>query len=363
MDEKVLLTDDQKTYILANYTRLSLKELAQKLSRDPKQNGQTKLGRAIREFLAAKGLEYETTKFVKQDEVELNKEQITFINNNRKNMKPLEMTRLMFNNEKLEPLSKEFRAVYKYLEANDPLAIPKEDLMADDDEYKAPLSIARLIPRVNKYVMKDVEAGKFLISEDIKPQEQRYLKALLNYMNVMRFTYQASQYRKKVDRELFESSYVRFCWGKDDLLEEEVDNYVSLCSEIVSSAQIERTVQNMDYQLGEMLDGSAEDKKLSITFVETLNAQREKLNSSKTRQEKLTQSLIGARSKRLESKQSENATILNLVEAVKQEETRKQLLIIAEKQKLLESGEVDKLADMDSVIALIAGFDMRRAKN
>lgn len=74
------------------------------------------------------------------------------------------------------------------------------------------------------------------------------------------------------------------------------------------------------------------------------------------------ENLTGSRAKRLENKQSDAATVLNLVEAVKSEEHRIALIKIAEKQKLLEADEVDILSNMDSVTALIAGLSKKRAK-
>lgn len=73
--------------------------------------------------------------------------------------------------------------------------------------------------------------------------------------------------------------------------------------------------------------------------------------------------LVQTRSKRLDNKFQENASILNLVEAWQTEKQRMKMIELAKEQKLLEGEEVDKLSDMDSVIALIAGFSKERARH
>jgi hypothetical protein len=359
--DEVILSEDQKVFILANYTKMSLKELAQAIGNDPKQNGQTKLGRAIREFLGAKGLEYETTKFVKQGDLVLTKEQIEFIDKNKSVMKPLEMAKLLFSDEQIEPLGREFRAVYKYVEESAPTFIPKNEKIVGGD-YKPPASIARLIPRVNKYIFDKDPDKQFINPDNVKKDQLRNLQALLTFLSNKRFIYQACQYTKEADIELFEGSFIEFLYAKPDCIEEDIHNYISLCSEIVNVTQMERMLQVMDQRYFSALTGESEEK-ITQTLSDAMDKLRAKMDSAKKRYDNLMKVLVDDRAKREENRQSSNATILNLVGAVREEEARAQLLEIAKKQKMLESNEVDNLANMDRVIALIAGFDKNKAKN
>ena len=365
---QIELNDSQKTYILTNWDRegMDLNELTKKCFGDELLNGHSAQAMALKSFLVSSvgketmAAKLKTTKFVKGEDIVLTPEQITFIEANYKVMKVAEMTNLLFNKEnkkKLTPLNKEYRVVYSHVQSLDATFIPKDEQMDSDEEYKPPVSIARLVPRVNKYVLKDMEGGKkFLDAENLKPLEAKNLGALLSHMNVYRFIYQASQFKKTVDREVYESSYIRFLWDKPDALPEEVDSYIDLCAETVNIAQIDRTIQQLDFQLEAMLEGDNDSKRLSMTFVETLNSMREKSNAAKTRKEKLMNSLVGARAKRMENKVQQNASILNLVEAWKNEEKRKELLELAEMEKLADELEVDKLSSLDAVVGLIAGI-------
>ena len=50
----------------------------------------------------------------------------------------------------------------------------------------------------------------------------------------------------KSDRELFEGSYVRYVWIKDDLQQEELDLYINLCTDIVN-------LTNMQVELNDLI--------------------------------------------------------------------------------------------------------------
>ncbi len=364
--DDIILNDEQKSLIALRWESLGLLELTRLVFKDESLNGHSAEAMSIKLYLATFNspedikAKLKTTKFIKKDELVLTKEQEEMIKLNYQSMKILEITNLLFNQDgkkRMGPLNLEYRVVYAFVQKLDPTNIPKEEQLNDDEEYRPPVSIARLVPRVNKYVMKDMEGGKrFLDAEHLKPQEVKNLGSLLSNMNVYRFIYQGNQFKKKVDREVFESSYIRFLWDKPDALPEEVDSYIDLCAETVNISQIDRTIQQLDYQLEVMLEGDDNSKRLSMTFVETLNSMREKSNASKTRKEKLMNSLVGARAKRLENKVQQNASILNLVEAWKNEEKRKELLELAEMEKLADELEVDKLSSMDAVAGLIAGI-------
>jgi hypothetical protein len=365
--EEIILTDEQKKFVDENWDKLNLKELTQKAFNNPKLTGLTREGRAIKGFIAEMNpdAKIKTTKYEKGDNViELTSEQKLLARNNLGVMSWLELARLAFNNPRLTRLHTESKAMYNYCMEIDPDKIPDDEKLSDSDEYQAPTSIDRLVTRVNKYRFKfNGDKSKVLDKNDLRALDIKNLQALLGYMHTERFIQQASKYTRESDRTLYESSFVRYCYDKPDLLEEEVDNYVALCSEIVTITQIERIIQLMDNQLEEALKGEGSDKKaLTMTFNESINNQRDKLNQSKKTYQNLLEKLVGDRSKRLKDKVQQNATIINLIDAVKQEEKRIQLLKLAEKQKMLEATEVDELSNMESVIALIGGITKERAK-
>ena len=172
-----------------------------------------------------------------------------------------------------------------------------------------------------------------------------------------------NEYKKRVDRELGESSFIRWCYGKEDLLEEEVDRYISLVEETVDSAKIRRQIETLDVEAKRLMSGDdPEGKKMSITYVEVMNSQRDKLKLSKDREKNLLSTLVDSRAERLKKRVEENSSIINLVEAWKDEEKRAELLVLAELEAQAEQHEIDKLSTMDAVTALIAGIQKQELR-
>lgn len=364
--EEIVLTDEQKKFVDANWDKMNLKELTQQAFKNDKLTGLTREGRAIKAYIAQMNpdAKIKTTKYEKGDNlIELNPEQKLLIRNNLGAMSWLELARLAFNNPRLTRLHTESKAVYNYCMEVDPGQIPDDEKLTDSDDYQPPTSIDRLVTRVNKYRFKyEGNKSKVLDKNDLRQNDIKNLQALMGYMRVMRFIQQASKYHVEEDRELFESLFVRYCYDKPDLLEEEVDSYIVMCAEAVAITQIEKTVQLLREKLNDSLaDTSGQKGVMTKTFADLINGQMDKLNQAKKNYESLKEKLIGARSERLENRIQQTASIINLVDAVKQEEKRIQLLKLAEKQKLLEATEVDELSNMESVVALIAGITKERA--
>jgi hypothetical protein len=352
------LTDDQKTYIALNYDKKSLIELTRYITKDKNADGRHKMGRIIRAFLATKGLEAETTKFKKADELVLTEEQEEFLRNNISIMKPLEAARILFKNEKISPLHNEFKVVYKFIDKITPGITKREDAFVDGD-YKAPTSIFKVMQIVNKFVpnQKKENEPTYKSGDKLTAQDLKNLKALLSYMQLTRYGLKANSYRKQIDRDIFESTFIGMTYDKSDLQREEIEQYISLASEIVTTEQIDRGIQFLDQQMEDIVTGNAaEGAKLSMTLIESINAARERLDKSKERQKKLIAELTGSRAERMKGRIDANASILNLVDAWRDEKKRNEMLQLAMRQKQNEKDQCDELAGMDSILALIAGI-------
>lgn len=354
------LNDTQKAFIIANWDKLTLKELTQQVFNDPKLHGGGVEGQAIRAFLVERMGEenvkknLKTTKYVSSADLELTEEQKIFIENNTGSMRPLEIARTIFNDMTLTPLNKETLAVVKYYKQVAPGKIlPEEDASG---EYQPITSISRLVVRVNKYLQKNSDPlKKYLDPDNLKQAEIRNLNALWSYMRNYRFIYQITQYQTELDRELFESSFIEFLYNKPDCLEEDVHNYISLCAEIVAISQIERLIQLLNEQYHNILSGNS-DEKMSVTLAETIDKQRARQKDAKDRYEKLMKMLVEDRSKRVEQKMG-GATLYNMVNLWKQEETRKKIIDRADDINRDIDKEVERLSNLDALKAEIYGLD------
>lgn len=379
--------DNQKAIIIAYWDKISLMDLVQKVFNDPTINGQSMEARGIKQFLIEKFGEdmvknnVKTSKYIAMGKVEkptdeststeggdsakggtppttggfkLTDDQVKMVRKNAHAMTWIECARLVFNNPALTQLHKEAIAVYREYKAFNPAFVPAgEDV--EEEQYKPATSISRLVVRVNRYIFKSGPDKKFLDPDHLKQNEQRNLNSLLNYMNNFRFVYQMNQYQTKIDRELFESSYIEFLYSKPDCVEEDIHNYISLCSEIVNMSSMERTIQLLNTRYYEILTGKS-DEKLSVTLAETMDKMRAKQADSKKKYTDLMGILVEDRAKRTDTKIG-GATLYNMVALWKQEETRKKMIALAEKRSTELDEEVERLSSIDSLKAEIYGLD------
>ena len=184
----------------------------------------------------------------------------------------------------------------------------------------------------------------------------------MKYMNTYRFSHQMGTYASLTDRELFESSFIRYTNDKNDLTQEEVDQYIVLCIEVVIASNIQTRVE----RLQNMLDDTADDtegRRISMGLVEAISSRQSEYNQCVNRQQKLLESLKEKRSARLSKQIKENASILNLVQLWKDEESREKLIKLAELRKSVLKEEVENLSSMDEVKSRILGLSEEEVLN
>lgn len=287
---------------------------------------------------------------------ELTEDHKEYIRNNYLNASgPWELAKVIFGDPNLPFASKQTRIVSAYLKAIDP-DYKKNDELADDEDYEAPRDHRMLINRMTAYGMNLKDGDKALFDpENLSPNDKKQLNTLIRYMGLPLFKIEATKYVRKIDRILFESTFIWFCWNKTDLTQEEVHQYISFSGETVKKNQVERTVQLLDERLNGMLSG-ASDGKLNITEIELLNSVREKANASMKQQAALLKSLVGDRSKRLAEKIQSSASMHQIIEAMRTKYGREKIMKMAEKYREALKGEVNRLSTMDNLKAELFGL-------
>ena len=330
----------------------SLLELINIAFPDQGLDGRTKEGRAVKAFLASRDIKARAShEYQSKKEIKLSEEDKLFIQNNLEFMSSVEMGRLIFKDNNLTNLNQEVRVIADYVkqisssDQSTPFE-PTEEIPAE--EYKPPKTFDKTMYRVNKYVPDTIN------KEKITSKDKKNVKALIGYLNAYRFAYQMNTYTNNTDRDLFESSFIRYTHNKDDLSQEEVDQYIVLSSEVVIAANIQRRKEHLTRLLDNVVEDS--DGRASMSLVEAIGKTETEYNQSVNRQQKLLESLKEKRSDRLKKEIKENASILNLVRLWKEEESRKNLLHLAEMRKKTVDEEVQKLSDIDEIKARILGL-------
>lgn len=355
MNEDIALTEEQKMKLLNEWNNRpdnppSLSELVKIAFEKDDLDGRSKEGKAVKTFLASRKIKPKKShEYQAKGLIELTEEQKEYISNNCATMTGLEIAKVLFKNESLTNLSQETRTILEHMKtipSNIRYIQNQEENIATED-YKAPRSEERMIVKINRYILDGIDKSK------MTPKQKKEINSLIGYMNTYRFTHQINLYDEERDRELFESSFVRYTYDKSDLTQEEVDQYIVLSTEVVISSNIQQTINVLQNQIDLAIQ---EDGKIPMALVEASNTARKEYNDCVNRQQKLLNDLKVKRSERLSKQVKENASILNLVEMWKQEESRQKLLKMAELRKSIVKNEIDRLASMDELKSKILGI-------
>jgi hypothetical protein len=357
------LTSDQKELIkeeLKNNPEITLSALTAKVYNDPEVDSRSRRGRLVKAFLVENNLEYKDRSIFQRDRVSLTKEQEEFIRNNYKNQHYLDMARILFQNKNLTHLNLEAREVSKFVEklkGEDPTELemktysPSKELQGNLTEYFAPRKMDHTLYRINKYLNLGWEANK------LKATQLKQAEMLQRYLNTFSFCYQINTYKRQDDRKLFEDAFIRYTYDKEDLTQEELDQFITLCTEVVTASTILQQVEDLR-QLLRHASEEEDGRNIKMSLNEAISSLQTEYNQCRNRQNKLYKSLVDDRAKKIQERKEENASILNLVQAWKDEERRKSIINLAEAQKQNLEQEARRLSSMDELKAVIRGIDI-----
>ena len=345
------LTEEQKTQITREFSRNpDLKHITQTVFQDETLDGRSKEGRAVRSFLINNNLTFTTTLAPRAEEIELSSEQSQFLmsDNVERGMNALEITRLAFKDREIQPLSQQHRTVMEFLRRYRPEVVDDNEMITND-KWSPPKSISRAIKKVNDW------AGCKFDEIEIQTKQKRMMETLLFYLKSPRFVHFINQYSTLGDRDLFESEFVRTVWDKPDLTNDELNLYITVCTNYVRQKHIQQRID----KLNAMLNDSENEQNITIRLTEIIKATSEELNQCEKRIESLTKDLNGSRQARLKARGEENGSIAALVEAFQEKEERDRMILMAEMQNKLVEDEADRLETMDEYKARILGISKK----
>jgi hypothetical protein len=261
---------------------------------------------------------------------------------------------MIFSNPTLTNLHAETRAVAGYIRTLDTRVVYNAPGGVDDvpesEQYEPPKTLDKVFRCVNKYV-------NFTLDKDkITSNQKKGLDALINYMHTFRFIQQMNTYDSQNDRNLCEDAFVRYTYDKPDLTQEEVDQYIELANHIVQGFKVMRRSERMQIALEQITGTDPDTMKVSMGLVEAIGKASTEYHQCLQRQQKLLDDLKEKRSIRISKEIKQNASILNLVQAWKNEESRTELLRHAEKEQKMIASEIDRLSDLSELKARIFGL-------
>jgi hypothetical protein len=362
MKEVYELSDKEKKIVIdfwnskANEQPPTLQEILNEVFNDEQIDGRSQKGIAVRKYLSSLNIKASTAHDYKPKLYILSSSEKEFVKNNIETMTALEVARVLLKDAKLSHrdyrasaiinYAKEINVENRYQDANEEVA----------GSYKPPRTIDRMVYRVNRYIFEKID------KDNLSAKQKKNIESLICYVNTYRFIHQINTYENNTDKELFESSFVRYTNDKNDLTQEEVDQYIVLSQEVVISANIQRRVERLQRLLDEAAD-NPEGARISMSLVESINTAQTEYNQCVSRQQKLLNDLKEKRSDKLKKQIQENASILNLVQLWKNEDERLKLLKLAEMQKAALKNEVDRLTTMEDIKCKIMGLTNEEAIN
>jgi hypothetical protein len=351
--------------LVAKNPDATITELTAYAYQDDSIDSRSKEGRNVKKFLLDNKITYKNKSVTQRERVELTDEQKEFIKNNYKDQHYVELAKTLFTNDRLTHVTLECREVNAYIQSlqkQDPEHLetinynPDRDAQTPVGAYFPPRRQDQVLFRINKYL----NLGWSL--DVLKASQLKQIDVLQRYLNTFSFCYQINTYKTSGDRQLFEDAFIRYTYDKEALSQEELDQFIVLCTEVVTAASVLQQVE----ELREMLrnsSGDGEGRNIKMQLNDAINNLHTEYNQCRSRQQKLYKSLVDDRSKRLQQRKDENASILNLVQAWKDEEKRKGIILLAEAQKENLKQEATRLSSMDELKAVIRGIDINDMVN
>lgn len=346
------LTAQQKEFIRNNKDKISdLGEITRSVFMDESLDGRTIEGRLVREYLIEIGQSFDTTKAAPAKEVILTEDQKSFIEGYaRDGMNAFQITKIIFPDSNITPLSKETIVITEFIRDQVPEGVAEED-SARGIKYNPPCTILSAIKKINKV------AGKSLNHEKLTRQEKLCAENLMQLLSSPRFTSQINNYTSNEERLLFEAEFTRACWDKPDLTPDEINMYINVCMDYINLKQIE----GQKLKLNDMFNAAEEETDLTMRLTEILKTKSEEYNQCVTRIDRAITKLQGDRSKRLQSKQQNTASMLSLVKLFQEEEERNIMIKMAEMQKEIILDEAKRMEGMPEWKARVLGISQDEA--
>jgi phage gpG-like protein len=339
------LTEENKQFIRDNFEKHpDLNEMTRRVFDDPYLDGRSKGGRAVREYMQSEGLEYKTTKIEPAKEVVLTKDDKAIIDTySEEGLNSYQIAVILYPDKNITPLSKASLVVSAYIkEANKGRLSDKEK----SKRYIPEKAFQGVLEKIN------VCAGVALEREELNLRQRMCIEQLMNFLQSPRFVQVVDGYSSDLDKELFESEFIRATWDKPDLTSDEINLYINVCMEYINLKHISKAMD----KLNSMFDDAETQQEMTVRLAELLKTKSEEYNQCEKRMESLIQKLQGDRSKRILAKQKQNASLLNLVQLFQSEEERKIMIKIAELQRMAVEDEVEELEKMPEWKARVLGI-------
>lgn len=319
------LTEEHKSKILKLWNSRpnnppSLGELSKECF-DFELDNRSKPVKLIKEFLSTRQIKAKPVHTgEKMVSIPLTEEEKEFISNHCKMMNSTEIGRELTDDKSFQRLSMKGRQIEEYISSL-PENLKNKDIEETEGEYKPPKTPMQAGARVNKYILDCIKPSD--IEKDTKLRNN--LTSLVKYCHNGRFQMILNSYTKNTYKKIFEDAYVRYLWDKgEEVLEEELDLYINLCSNLVQLQKMDEEYNNLLNMQQISYDNIDEGKRISVSMsiVESLDSLRKQMKETEKQQRDLVSALQGRRSERVINKIKSNSSLVQLLDFWRSYENR-----------------------------------------
>jgi hypothetical protein len=325
-------------------------------------------GRAVRDFLSSMSANYKTTDHINKPRPNLTEENKEFIKNNLSSLRIIEMARIIYNNERVQPLGMEVKVVNEYVkylveESKKRVkakreAAPKseedefilkvfEKSDIPDGDYVAPLQLPQIVTLVNRHTQQNIEYKSMSLAM------RRNMEGLRGFLQSPRFIHMINSYSAKASRDIFESEFVRAVWDKPDLTADELNLYVNLSSLYVSQIRVNGQMDLLNEKYNAAMNG---DDRMSMTLSDMIKVKTDELNRILKSQSDLIETLNGKRADRKKAQKGGDMNIAKLIEWWRDKNERDKAIQMAEIQMKDLETEVKRYESASDICAKIYGL-------
>lgn len=338
------IAPEKQQFVKDNYSRLTIMDLAKYVFGKDDLDNRSEEVRKVKLYIQKlkKNPEY----------IELSEDQRRLIEENVATMGAVEIARYIFSNPELAPLSKESQTVDKFIKIN---GWKQDPLVVNNKNYTAPKAYSLLIRKVN-----NAKPEVTLDEKTLSNIDKRWLDLLRNCLQSPRFRSTIDSIRSQEDKELFEAEFINGVFGKE-LNSEELNMYISLCSDYVLLKQIKKQLDLLNDELTDSIDD--EDKSIKMSLTEAFGKKGKEYDDCAKRIKGLQEALSGSRAKRMQHQTAANSSLTAFVEAWKEEDSRQRMIIIAKAREKEVEKEMDRLETAEEFIALVMGISREEIQN
>lgn len=237
---------------------------------------------------------------------------------------------------------------------------------ADEIEYDAsgPYEPPRTDHKILAKINEAIPSACYHVST-LDSQAKENIKAMKGYLAHDTFVAKASSLNDPVRRKMFEMELIRNLHNRPNLINEHVTSYVAMCYEMVNEIAITERKDKIEQIIDSVInDNDDEDRqKFNLTMQKTYDTVCKNLDECKKRIEAYKKTLVGDLREKERLNIDKNRSFTFFIDLIRRKEGRDRFMKIHETNQANLEAEMQKLDEMDAMIAESWGISKKEILN